>query len=671
MRILAVEGDAEVRALLVRDLEELLAGRAAVAVAADADDGLSQAHAAVSDGGLLALVIAERTLPGGGGGALLRALHDEPALRPSRKVLLTSRPSLRDVDDALKQGAVHGMLNRPWTTSGLREHLGAHLRPFLADHPDLRPQFADLLSAAPFATDRPRPTAPPDPGELLLDPTIDDHQVEQLMVEALDEALGRPPRLRVAPGTILIEEGEDVGGIYLVLGGEVALTRHGDGEAHLLHSRSTGPIVGLLSLTGHSRAFLQCRAVTDVVVIPVTLEQLGRALAAEPHLGALLTRVLVTSLARRLRRADELQLEVDRLNRTLAAERDELSRTVEALAEADAQLISQARLATIGELAAGIAHELNNPSAALQRAADHLADALDTLVDPASPEGRSFEAARSEPPMSTAEARAGRQALAAALSQGGLGDRALADRLWAAGVRDITAARTLLEAAPDRSERRPDRRLGTGPDHEAHLRRLEAGARAGAAVRGIGQATDRIGSLVAGLRAYLRGGSGDEPLTEGVDVAEGINDAVRLLGHRLRDASVECRFDPTPPITGRPGALQQVWTNVVANALDAAGPQARLQLAVSTATTAAGAPAVSVSVADDGPGIDPDLLERVFEPRFTTKHGQVTFGVGLGLSLSRRIVEDHGGTISADSEPGRTVFTVVLPVSPPTAPEPR
>src|SRR5690606_20035658 len=179
----------------------------------------------------------------------------DPALRPTRKVLLTSRPSLHDVDEALKQGAVHGMLNRPWTTSGLREHLGAHLGPYLADHPDLRERFADLLDAAPSGADRPRPTAPPDPGSLLLDPTIDDRQVEQLVVEALDDALGRPPRLRVAPGTILIEEGEDVGGIFVVLEGEVALTRHGDGGAHLLHSRSTGPIVGLLSLTGHSRAF--------------------------------------------------------------------------------------------------------------------------------------------------------------------------------------------------------------------------------------------------------------------------------------------------------------------------------------------------------------------------------------------------------------------------------
>jgi len=662
LRVLAVEGDEALRALLVGDLEDLLGDRAEVLAAADLEEGLVAARAA-ADGGRLALVIAERSLPDGSGGALLEALHGDPALRRTRKVLLTSRPSLREVDDALKQGAVHGMLNRPWTHAGLREHVGAHLGPYLADEPDIRARFADLLEVPTLPGYAPAGATLPDPAALLLDPTITDDQVEQLMVQVLDEALGRPPRLRVAPGTVLIEEGDDVGGIYVVLEGEVALSRHGEDGAHLLHSRSTGPVVGLLSLTSHSRAFLQCRAVTDVLVIPVTIEQLGEALAVEPRLAALLTRVLVSSLARRLRRADELQLEVDRLNRTLATERDELARALRALAEADAQLVGQARLATIGELAAGIAHELNNPSAALQRASDHLAEDLLAILGPDALATSAFQTARTEPPMSTAEARAGRRALAAALREGGLGDRALADRLWGVGVRDLDAARRVLGSGPGRPEPGPD--VGPHEAGEAQLRSIEAGARAGRALRGIQQATDRIGGLVGGLRAYLRGGEGDEPFTAGVDVTAGVEDALRLLGHRLRDATVERRFEAVAPIVARPGALQQVWTNLLGNALDAAGPGARLVVEVATAPSETGAAGVEVTVADDGPGIPAELLEQVFEPRFTTKHGQVRFGVGLGLSISRRIVDAHGGTITVSSRPGRTVFTVRLPATPP------
>src|SRR5690606_2765127 len=190
---------------------------------------------------------------------------------------------------------------------------------------------------------------------------------------------------------------------------------------------------GLLSLTGHKRAFLRCEAVTDVLVIPLTVEQLSRALAAEPRLGAPPTRVLLTSLARPLRRPDQRQAAVDRLHRDLAAERDELSAALRSLAEAEAQLVHQARLATLGELAAGVAHELNNPAAALQRASEHLAEDVRTILGPTYPVARAFDAARTEPPMSTADARAGRQRLADELAAAGVEDRRLAGRLWAAG----------------------------------------------------------------------------------------------------------------------------------------------------------------------------------------------------------------------------------------------
>lgn len=664
VRILVVEGDGEVRRRLVADLEALLDERAEVRAVATAAEALAAAHRAVGDGGLLPLALIERTLPDGSGGAVATQLHAIAALAPTRKVLLTSEPSLKDVGSALSHGAVHGMLHRPWTRTGLREHVGAHLRPLAAQHPVLAERFGDLLEAA---AGPPRPAdveaVPDDVASVLLDPTIDDAAIERLMVEVLDAALGEPPRLRVAPGAVLIEEGDDVGGIYVVLDGEVALSRHDEGGRHLLHSASTGPILGLLSLTGHKRAFLRCEAVTDVLVIPLTVEQLSRALAAEPRLGALLTRVLLTSLARRLRRADELQVEVDRLNRDLAAERDELSAALRSLAEAEAQLVHQARLATLGELAAGVAHELNNPAAALQRASEHLAEDVRTILGPTSPVARAFDAARTEPPMSTADARAGRQRLADELAAAGVEDRRLAGRLWAAGLRDLETITATLGTVRGRVRRR--RQLPSAAELAERLGPIEAGARAGTAVRGIQFATERVLALVGGLRAYLRGGEADEPFVDGVDLAQGLDDAVRLLGHRLRRATIERRYAPAPAITGQPGALQQVWTNLLANAVEAGGDEVTIELAVAPATTPEGAPAVRVTVTDDGPGIPEGLAERIFEPRFTTKHGQVTFGVGLGLSISRRIVEAHGGTISVESTAGRTVFTVVLPVTHP------
>lgn len=661
--VLVVDEDDRERDHLRADLEAVLGTTAAVRTAAGADDAEVEVNRAQAEGALIALVLVDQDLLASAATDLLSRLRTGSSPNATRLVLITDEPSLHAVEPALTHPFVQGLLNRPWSASGLRSMLAAHLLPHLAG----RPQLAERLDHRERA--RPAPSVAGvalDPATLLLDHTLDESEVERLMVEVLDEALGRPPRLRLAPGTVLLEEGEHVGGIYVVLEGEVALSRVIDGRVHLQHSRSTGPIVGLLSLTGHERSFHHTETVTDALVIPLTVEQLGHAISSDGRLAALLTRVLVSSLARRLRRADELQLEIEQLNRALAAERDELAQALRALAEADAQLVSQARLATLGELAAGVAHELNNPSAALRRASEHLAEDLAVLVPPDSPAGRALEAARTEPPMSSATARAGRRALADDLAAAGLGDRAVADRLWAAGIRDLETARSVLGLGPAHGSRSGD---GSSPLDGARFEAIEAGARAGTALRGIHQATERIAGLVDGLRAYLRGGSADEPFSE-VDVVEGVEDALRLLGHRLGGATVERRYDAVPRITGRPGSLQQVWTNLVANALEAGGPEVKITLEVTEAQSPTGAPAVAVTVTDDGPGIPADLAQRIFEPRFTTKHGTVTFGVGLGLSISRKVVEAHGGTISVASRPGRTVFTVVLPVTPPAGAHP-
>ena len=100
-----------------------------------------------------------------------------------------------------------------------------------------------------------------------------------------------------------------------------------------------------------------------------------------------------------------------------------------------------------------------------------------------------------------------------------------------------------------------------------------------------------------------------------------------------------------------------MWSNLLINALDAIHDEGQLWVRVSAADAA-----VTVEIADNGPGIPPNVQSRIFEPRFTTKDGRVQFGLGLGLSISRQIVEEHHGTIDVESRPGHTVFTVVLPV---------
>ena len=611
---------------LAADLRTILGGLADVEVVADAQTAHDGAVRVESGGGLIALAFVDVDL-GENPSTTVLELHDDPALSRTKNVLVTSRASLHGADQALQRGAVHGMITRPWTERGLRAQLEANLAAFLTEHaPDRLGDFSELLDDDVLARARARleqmrsathhrPSSTP----LLLDGSIDDDEIETRMLALLDRALGHPPRIRVAPGTVLIEAGDDVGGIYVVLDGVVRLSSRISSGEQILHEQSTGAIIGLLSLASHRTAMLQCRALTEVRAIPVTLDQLAEALEAEPELSSLLTRVLVSSLARRLRRSDEMQIELDE--------------SLVALSDARAQLVATARFAALGEIAAGMAHELNNPTAALVRATEHLARDVAAVVSDADAR-RSMERQLDAAPLETSQLRALRRELSEILD-----DHRLADRLIDIGFTDVDSARAAARL--------------DGPE----LDRLQAAAHLGQSLHNLTGAAARIQSLVGSLRAYSRGEDGRGALVPGVDVATGVDDALTLLSHRMKEVDLRREYSATPKVTARPGELQQVWTNLIANALDATHDRGTLTVHVGQA----GTDRVIVQVIDDGPGITPDVGARIFEPRFTTKDGRVQFGLGLGLSISRQIVEDHGGTIRMNSEPGRTEFTVDLP----------
>jgi two-component system NtrC family sensor kinase len=625
--ILVVDAEANTGAELAADLRELLDGLADVELVSGAAGTLRAAHMIHGAGGIIPLAFVDLDFDAHEGADVVVALHGHPQLRPTRTVLVTSRASLHDVDKALQIGAVNGMMTRPWTTLGLGRLLEANLATYLVEFaPDRLDEFGALLDAEDLANARKRmdqQRAAPDadatvPRPLLGEP-MDDDEMRRRLVELLDRGLGHPARLRMAPGTIMIEEDEDVGGIYVVLDGMVRLSSHTQSGELVMHERSTGAIVGLLSLASRRRAMLRCQAITDVRAIPVTLDQLARALAVEPELGGLLTQILISSLARRLRRSEELQVELDE--------------SLAALSEARAQLVASARFTALGEMAAGMAHELNNPTAALVRSVDHLADDVAAVVDDPAV-GAAVLHQLDTPAMPSSELRARRRRIADVV-----GDRALADRLVDCGVTDGDEAIALAGAG------------------EEELRRLEATMQLADTVRNITGVADRIQSLVGSLRSYVRGEDGRGDVLPDVDVTTGIDDALRLVSHRLDQVEVRRDYEHVPALPARPGAIQQVWSNLLINALDAMHDEGLLSIHVRATEVAA-----TVEIADDGPGIRPDLQARIFEPRFTTKDGRVEFGLGLGLSISRQIVEEHNGTIDVESRPGHTVFTVVLPM---------
>ena len=163
-------------------------------------------------------------------------------------------------------------------------------------------------------------------------------------------------------------------------------------------------------------------------------------------------------------------------------------------------------------------------------------------------------------------------------------------------------------------------------------------------------ATHRISDLVAAVREYSQL---DRASVQTINVTEGLESTLVMFGYKLRrDIKVERDFDPElPRIEAIPGELNQVWTNLIANALDAMGGTGTLRLT----TRVDDLGWVVVEIADTGPGMPEHLQARAFEPFFTTK--DVGVGTGLGLDISRRIIVDrHSGEITIDSVPGRTVL---------------
>ena len=376
--------------------------------------------------------------------------------------------------------------------------------------------------------------------------------------------------------------------------------------------------------------------------------------------GEALAALLIRSLVGRLERSEILQVEKIELHAALDAERSRLEKerarlaeALDALEQARLELLAQERFATLGELAAGVAHELNNPVAALERASAHEGAAVATLLA-SHPRGdlarAALERARNLPARSTADERALRRRLEKAVR-----DRETARRLVAAGVEDPGEAARLARSTAD-------------------LALVEAAAGVGRGERNTVLATARIRSLVAALSAYVRPEGGAQ---ERVDVRESVEDALRLVAHRLDHVEVVRDYSQVPLVPARAGELVQVWTNLISNAADALARGATAA-AGSTPDAPLGPPTLTLSVrpqdggvrvdvVDNGPGIAREHLDRIFEPRFTTNHGQVRYGLGLGMGLAKSVVDAHGGTITVVSRPGRTRVSVTLPPQRPGA----
>ena len=324
---------------------------------------------------------------------------------------------------------------------------------------------------------------------------------------------------------------------------------------------------------------------------------------------------------------------------------------------------SRERLAALGTMSAGLAHELNNPASAARRSAADLAEALDvigaTLRELVQAGVEREAASRIADLRDQALHQCAERSALSALDAADAEDE-MRDRLEAVGVPDAWRLAEPLAAAGLDSEWLEQMRASAGSATPAAVRSVAASLSAQRLVSDLRESTERMSSLIGAVKAYAymdRGG------VVQADIHEGLETTLKVMGHKLKhtEIALERDYDRTlPPLTIYGSELNQVWTNLLDNAIDALGSTGTITL-----RTRRDGGCIVVDIADTGPGIPAEARSHVFEPFYTTK--DVGKGTGLGLDTARRIVEErHNGSLTFDTSENGTTFHIWLPLQPPT-----
>jgi signal transduction histidine kinase len=434
--------------------------------------------------------------------------------------------------------------------------------------------------------------------------------------------------IRLEAGALIARQGDQPDGFYVVMEGETEWTRRVGREDVFVDTLGEGAIFAELIIVLDAPYPTTGHAVTDVSLLRLDVPSFREMLRICPEV---LRDILATSV--------------------------EHAELPESVTQQHGMLIS------LGTMVAGLAHELNNPAAAIGRSAAEARGVFQEASEkaaelgnlPLTREQRSLVAAL---PQEVAR-KSGIVASLDSLEVSDLEDE-LAMWMEDRGIEEgWEISPTLAGAGLDMAwlerlaERVPEEALG------GVLGWLQATMTGDELLREIEGGSARISELVGAIKTYTHR---DKAASRKVDVHAGLNSTLIMLGHKLKKGDVKVVRDyakDLPHICGHAGELNQVWTNLIDNAIDAVDGQGRI-----TVRTASENGRILVEVSDDGPGIPEDVRKRIFEPFYTTK--DVGEGTGLGLDISYRVVvEDHKGDIRVLSEPGDTRFQVRLPVDEP------
>ena len=427
--------------------------------------------------------------------------------------------------------------------------------------------------------------------------------------------------LHLKAGDTTIRQGDPADAMFIVLEGEL-LARGEIGSETIVISIKPGDVTGVLPFSRMKQFTVSTRAITDARVLRFPASLFPELVQKMPELA----KRLVGVMSDRIRETTRMEQQRD-------------------------------RLASLGKLSAGLAHELNNPASAAKRATSQLRDILRKIRD------ASHELGRRD---LTAAQKSEIEKLETSFVQS---DEVPPDSLTISDLEEHIDSLLRSHGQTDLWQMAADlARKNVKPDAleslfaildadtaRAALVRIAASVEVATLLNEIESATSRISDLVRAIKEYTYM---DQTLVQNVDVAKGLETTLTILNYKLkRGVTVQRDYERIPLLVNSFGSeLNQVWTNIIDNAIDAMGGKGELRI-----RTRRDDNFVVVEIADNGPGILPEILPHIFEPFFTTKG--VGEGTGLGLDTVLRIVKKHRGNIQVSSKPADTRFQVWLPLA--------
>lgn len=483
---------------------------------------------------------------------------------------------------------------------------------------------------------------------------LDDRSsVTRLLRRVLDES-GQSEKylVDVNADTTLFREGEPLDNIYILVEGAVQLFKkkpHDDTEYPIIRLE-VGSLIGILAFTTGFESLTSAKTIEHCRFLRIPKSDVDRLVDEQPELRGYLDELILANLLERFRQTIILQMKLDSANNKLQTERNELRKAYQNLQQAQKMLVHQEKMATLGQLVAGFAHEVNNPTAALLRSTDTLESHLQHFMEQTCFESKSgweadgkhfFDQGKKSGFPDTKTIRERSENLKKEFSTAGGAQIRLMAQMQ----------QELIELLRNNIKDNPERL-------QYYLDLFEFGKM----FQNISSSGERISGLVRSLKSYSRTDS--ENRLERIDIREGIHDTLQLTSNRIKYYDLHLELAEVPKILADAAALNQVWTNIILNASDAMGKRGSLDIRCGHNENE-DEDRIWVTIRDSGPGIPDENLVKIFEPNFSTKKTGVKFGLGLGLSISKDIIEQHNGSIIAKNNEDRGAgFIVKLPINP-------